>query len=994
MMRCTVPFALVTLVLVVSAGCGAPPVIVPPQQLPRDVDMWPPRPQVNTPVQAVFPQAQTLAIRKTAAGAGADVIVIVRHDLPIVHLRWVIPGGRMLAWTPDGDKWPEGTLSFAQQVAMMGTVGHPGTALAMALGDLGASVELSALGDAVLVEASVLSHQLPKLMPLLREMLLQPQFDKNDIESVRRRMGADLRAELGDPEAIARRLALRIAFGPGHPYGSEGPTLASLPKIDRKQLLAAWAAATRLGGSTLAAVGDVEPAQLAQLVEREFGAALETVPLVPQVPLPQAVTGDTCHVVHVPGAVQMALQLVNPGPPRRTKAWPALVLANQVIGGSASARLFVELREKRGLTYGIYSGFDARRTAGRWMVQGNVRNEVAGEALAAIDDLLLAARRTGPPDQELTAAKRLLSGQFALALADGSALVEYLAAVPLYGLPADEFSNYNDRLQQVGADQVLEATVLAVATAGGRVTVLAGDVNAARPGLDMACRRIVLDDDTGKQVKVLLGSDEDMGDTGRAEAFAAWMRAPSGLVALARYASQSERAPAYRAQALALAARGKDSGGVLAIGRAATDWRTVALDLVPRLVAALHDPDSAVQKRAHALLLAMANDVGADGKLGDVDVATASGARRAVAEWGFADVDGTKTPDAIGALADARLDPGDLAKLGDACGEVLEHWIANDVRRHEAATALLQLHGDVHLKALVRGYRRLFAYGIAPVEQDLVALGQVPGVDALVLLLDVHALVQGSDMPHAVTRTVAIMRTSRELLAKLAETPATDGAAGKELAVHYDRVEGHIENLLAMRNADDRWLAIGLMARYRGVLGLRRALQGMADDDHYRVPRWHTTDPRRMAALLAKGDIVPLGPNAEPSLLAALAAPKPIGKVIAVAGLKASGTNGALAALRTCTDETEISAYLDLPPPLTVRDLALAAVDVIKMHREVDAKVKAGTMSAESAAIYKEISYFTAELADKRLREEVHRQVMARTQAMPVPQEATPPAIP
>ncbi len=975
-------------------ACSAPPVAPPPKRPPPpEVDNWPARPQVTAPVTANFPTPAVAGIRKTEAGAGVTAVVAERRDLPIVHLRWVIPGGRMLAWNGTANRWPEGTLNFASDVARMGTRSHPGTRFAAALADLGASLDVHALGDAVVVDASVLSHQFERLLPLVRELLAEPAFDKADIETVRKKMQADLQAEAGDPEAISARLALRLAFGFGHPYAADAPTLESLPKIQRKQLVEAWTAATRLGGSTLVAVGDIGPAALAQAIEREFGPALETIPAVPTVALPQPATVDTCHVVTVAGATQASMHQVVPGPPRRIRQWPALIVANQILGGSASSRLFTELRERRGYTYGIYSGFDARRTAGRWSLQGNVRNAVLGDALLAIDDQLLAARRERPTDRELQDARRYLVGQFALALADGDQLAEYLAAIPLYGLPPDEFANYAQALQSVSADDVLEAVVKAV-PAAGRVTVLAGDWQATRPGLDAACRQIVEHDAAGAVVKVVLGSDGDMGDTGRAAAFAAWQTAPSGLIAAARYVAQADRSALYRADILALLARGPNQDKVLSMGRAAADWKGVlAPALAVRLLNHLTDPDKAVQKQAHALLLAMANhSVG--GKLADSEPEAASALRLAVANWAFADVDAAKTPDQVLALADARLEIGDLALLGDACGEALEHWLANDVRRHEAAQALLRHKTPQNLGALVRGYRRLFAYGVAPVDRDLEALGQVQGIDSLALLLDVHANVQGSDMPHAVTRTAGLMATARELTVKLAKQKPPEGAEGTELSARFDRIESHFENLLAMRNADDRWWAAGVLTRYRGVAGLRHVLAGLRDDANYRLPRWRTVDPKRMVALLARDDIAPLGHDAEPALLAALSAPRAIGKVVAVIGLKAINSDGGLNALRTSTDEMDVSAVLELLAPFTVRDLCLASVDVMRMWRDIDKQVAAGKMSAESATIYKEVSYFITELTDKRLREEVHRQVLQRTQAMPAPPETTPTAAP
>jgi hypothetical protein len=168
-----------------------------------------------------------------------------------------------------------------------------------------------------------------------------------------------------------------------------------------------------------------------------------------------------------------------------------------------------------------------------------------------------------------------------------------------------------------------------------------------------------------------------------------------------------------------------------------------------------------------------------------------------------------------------------------------------------------------------------------------------------------------------------------------------------------------------------------LLIRYRGTLGLRYVLENLPDDDLYRHPRWRVTDTKRTIAELARDAIAPLGQGVVPTLLAALAGRNPMGKVVAVAGLKAIGGEGALQALATCADETDVTRYLDLSGALTVRELALAAVDVHRFYAEVGAMVASRQLSPQRAAHYRTLAYLTTDLSGRRLRTEVAQRAAA-----------------
>jgi zinc protease len=981
-------------------ACGGPQVqrdTTPPAPQP---EAWIARPQVGPLAQAQLPEPKRLTVTAPGSTAGGvRLFVVERHDAPAVFLRWVLPGGRGWEFTGGKNRLPEGTLQLTAELLTMGTRTHPDNAFAIELARHGGQLEAAALADAVIVQGQVLSHEITPFLQLVREALTEPTLDKGALDGMRQRHAAALENEDADADAVASRLARRLVYGPEHVYGSPGLTLASLPKIQRKHILEAFKQAFSLGGTDLVIVGDVDAAQLAIQLQALFGPALAVTSTPPQAGPPNAAAAEACHVVDVPGAVQTAIIQANPGPARRASEWPVLQLANQVLGGSASSRLFSELREKRGLTYGVYSSFEGLRAAGQWLVSTDVATAKTGVALQALGEELTRARREPPTAEELGAARRYLTGQFALSLAAPDNVADLVTAVQLYDLPADVYARFLDGVQQATGPQVLEATEAWIGKAP-TTTVLAGQLAALRPGADATCARLVQRDGQGRIVRVLVGTDAEMGDPGRKEAFAAWRLGPEGQMALARYVKDDKHAPAFRAQALAAATTGDGTAKVLELGRKATDWPAVAQALWPLLTDALRRPaldqpkPDDPQPKARAVLLAMTSTPSSQDKGPDLDPTAAASVRKAVADWalaGLADL----PADRVRALAEHRLAEGDLLRLGEFDAPAVGAWIAADVRRHEAARALVQAGTTPALGALLNGYRRLYARGVQPDTEDLQILGAGERAETLLLLLDVHVVLERSDEPPAVRATAATMQTIRAAFARLAEH-GTLQPGHTDLVTLFDKFEPHLEMLLAQRNADDRWWAATQLVRVRGVEGLRKVLAGMAVDDHYRDPKHHAEDTRHALATFAEDVVAPLGgPEVQPLLFAALAGNQAMAKVIAVKTLEALGDDASVAALKTYGDDTDVGVLLDLPGTLLLRDMAMAAVDVRRYFREIDDAVTAGQMNPSEAVVYKAVAFETVDLTDKRLRVEVQRLARERLpQPVPPPQTPTPTTTP
>ncbi len=1008
-------------------------------------DPWGPRPVASATAAVDFPVAQRLVVHGPAGerSAGVEVLVVERHDSPAVFLRWILPGGGAIEMGADGKgpRWPEGTLQIAAEMLTEGTRKHPGGEFAIALDRHGADLAFDALPDAVVIKGRVLSHQLDGLLGLIDEALNEAAFDRRAFENLRKRNEAWLTNSEKEPQAIAPRVANRLMYGFNHPYGSPGVTRDSIGKIERGDLIAAVRDAMRLGGSTLVVVGDVDAAVLAQSLEKRFGRSLDTQPsTVVAPPVPQD-GPQGCYLVDVPGAVQTVIVQSNPAPVRSNPAWPVLVLANQVLGGSASSRLFTELRERRGLTYGVYSHFDGRRAGGDWSVATSVRTAQTAAALDAMGREIRLMQSTEAEAAEIGAAQRYLGGQFMLSMASPADVADRLAALRLYGLEDDSWSRYLPAIAGATAEDVRRAARTWMGSGRG-ITLLVGDAATMRPGVDGQCARLVALDAQGTQIAILAGADEEMTADGRDQLFALWAGSPDGIVPLTTLVKDTTHATGVRAAALTALARGAGHGRTLEIGRSATDWPALAVDLRLALIAALRDPDVEAAAHARSVLLDLIDPPDAANAL--LDRPLVEDALDALARFAFHDI-ALETPrDEIADRVTSRLAIADLPRVACAAAAGLEVLVSRDVWRVESAQALVDCGSEAATAAMVRAYRRsLVDAAVPPDETDLRLLRDTHAAVAALLLFDAHSRHQGSDEEVATEATTALMASARDVIAWLdthqapsanaeadvaASTPVSAGPAADPTGVaggaappatddqpksnpaaplaaaarpppmsllerDFSLLQPEIEALLGYRNADDRWYAADLLLRFRKLKGLRIVLSGLADDGNYSDPRHHTIDPKEAIGRLCLDRIAPLGIDvAQPPMLATMAGGTGVAKVIAVTTLKTFADAGSVNALRTWVDRTELAQVLELPGTVSAQRLAESAVDVLRYMSEIDAEVAIGRLSAERARVHKQVAFFTYDLEGTKLRAEVARRVRAMMPVAPAKDaDPTPP---
>ncbi|MCY1432484.1 putative zinc protease [compost metagenome] len=247
-----------------------------------------------------------------------------------------------------------------------------------------------------------------------------------------------------------------------------------MPQIGVAQLRAFHQKAYAAGNTVIALVGDLSRSE-AEAIAAQVSRALPEGPALPAPGMPEQPKAGVHHIEFP--SKQTHLMLAQLGIVRNDPDWPALYLGNQILGGGGfGTRLMEQVREKRGLTYGVYSGFTGMQTRGPFTIGLQTRAEVSEGTLKLVQDIVRDFLASGPTQKELDDAKRELAGSFPLSTASNADIVGQLGAIGFYNLPLDYLENFLSQVQGLTVEQVkaamnrhLDADAFVVVTAGPTV---------------------------------------------------------------------------------------------------------------------------------------------------------------------------------------------------------------------------------------------------------------------------------------------------------------------------------------------------------------------------------------------------------------------------------------------------------------------------------------------------------------------------------------------
>ncbi len=378
---------------------------------------------------------------------GLTVIVVEDHKLPRVSFQVFV----------DVPLHREGELaglgSLAGELISAGTERRSKAEIDEAVDFIGASLSSSSNG----VFGSSLSKHRETLLEIMSEVLLQPAFPAEEFDKLKTQSLSGLAAVESNPDAMASNLAQVLRYGPQHPYGE----IATRETIEALELGAArdyYHQYFRPNISYLVMVGDLNVGEARSLANTYFGAWERAEVPEAEYDLPRPPARAKVSVVDRPSSVQSVLRLTYPVSyqPGQQNAQAASIM-DDILGQGSNGRLFLNVREDKGYTYGISSNLSSDEYVGFFNIGASVRNEVTDSALTEILNEMERIRTQPVSEGELRRARMLRNGTFARSLESPQTLANFALNTIRYELPEDYYPTYLERLATLSQDDILEA---------------------------------------------------------------------------------------------------------------------------------------------------------------------------------------------------------------------------------------------------------------------------------------------------------------------------------------------------------------------------------------------------------------------------------------------------------------------------------------------------------------------------------------------------------
>lgn len=426
------------------AGAGsAPPAAPPAAEAPRIASL--------AALDSQAPPRRALDIQRWQTAEGARVLFVEARELPMFDLRLTFAAGS------SQDAGQAGLALLTNAMLNEGVDGLDASAIAAGFEGLGARFGNGAYRDMAVASLRSLSaaEQRTPALALFARVVGAPSFPADALARVQNQILAGLEQQKQNPGKLASRALFRQLYGE-HPYASPSDgTERSIPALQQAQLRAFHARAYAAGNAVIALVGDLSRGE-AEAIAAQLSAALPRGPALPPPPAPEAPAAQREHIEFP--SQQTHLMLAQLGIERRDPDYAALYVGNQILGGGGfGTRLMEEVREKRGLTYGIYSAFTPMQVAGPFMINVQTRAELGEATLELVRQLVREFVASGPSEAELAQAKRELAGSFPLSTASNADIVAQLGAIGFYDLPSTALEDFMNQVQQLDVAQVRAA---------------------------------------------------------------------------------------------------------------------------------------------------------------------------------------------------------------------------------------------------------------------------------------------------------------------------------------------------------------------------------------------------------------------------------------------------------------------------------------------------------------------------------------------------------
>lgn len=401
----------------------------------------PPKPQPAPVIKINDPQTFTLA-------NGIQVLVVENHKAPKVTISYTIDRPPIL----EGNK--AGLISMLSAMLSEGTMSRTKAVFDEEVDLIGASVNVSASGGSV----NVLTKYMEKAVELMSDALRHPSFPAESLEKLRQQAIQGLKASEKDASAISNRVVNALNFGISHPYG-EFETEQTFKNITLQDVKEAYSKYVTSDRSYLVFVGDINASQARSIATKYFAGWKGNKLQLNPPPLPSKQASAEIDVVDVPHAVQTVIKVTQPIDYRlNSPDYFAVLLANEILGGGFDSRLFNNLREKHGFTYGAYSSASNDRFgSGLFTASASVRTAVSDSAVVEFMNELKSIRSEKVSAVELQNVKNYLSGRFALSFESPATVARFALNIAIQKLPKDFYRTYLQKINALTAEDIQKA---------------------------------------------------------------------------------------------------------------------------------------------------------------------------------------------------------------------------------------------------------------------------------------------------------------------------------------------------------------------------------------------------------------------------------------------------------------------------------------------------------------------------------------------------------
>ena len=418
---------------------------------------------------------------ETTLENGLHLVLIEDRRLPLISFRLAFRSGD----ANDPRSLP-GLTDMMTHLVSEGTETRTSRQIAEEIERLGATLSVGSTSDFTTIAASSLAIYSDEVLELIADVTIRSTFPQSEVDLARENTKQLLIQQRAQPSFLASERLAKVIFGE-HPYSTISPTDEMLDALTRDDLLSFRESIFVPNNAVLIVIGDFERESLIARVSELFAGWNSGEVNQPYSPALARRTARVVYLVDRPGSAQSNIVIANEAITRTSPDYFPMLLMHTVLGANASSRLFMNLREHKGYTYGAYSSLDARRLAGTFRATAEVRTAVTGASLHEFFYELKRIRDEAVSAEEIANAKSYLSGVFPIRIETQDGLIDQLVNIKMFDLPDDYLRTYRDQVNAVTVDEI-QTVAQKYVTPEAAAIVIVGDAaevtEQARPYTD------------------------------------------------------------------------------------------------------------------------------------------------------------------------------------------------------------------------------------------------------------------------------------------------------------------------------------------------------------------------------------------------------------------------------------------------------------------------------------------------------------------------------